>query len=336
MFNPRFYFNDGGEGSNAGGDAPIVADVPVSILTADDLKEYGFENADQLRVILRQHKESNIPVEQKEKEEQVKKADFIKFSAENGLMKVEEINAYESIKSKSDRDIRFERYLDEWKEDNPDITDSDEILSNAKADFENDFKLNSENEKQKARGEARLKKEAEELRNPYTYKFQKTQAAFDERKALEGKVPEFNKAIDALIEKCTPEKLSVSKVKDGEDELPIEIELSKADREELAKVFRTPKTFQAYSANEKELSKFEAAVSKKVLGFLKEKYFDTTVSKAFETGKGRGVVKGSNIGAEQPFSVIRGKGSQEKESNGSQTLDQSNEKVAAARARFAR
>jgi hypothetical protein len=337
----KFYFPDGSEGAEGGGGAtetaPIVETKPVdSILTAEDLKEYGLENADQLRTILRQHKESNIPAADKEKEEQTRKADFISFAAKEGHMKVEEINSYESLKSKSDRDLRFEKYVDEWKEDNPEITDQDEVLSQAKADFENEFKLNSDSEKQKARGEARLKKEADELRNPYTSKYEKTQSAYQERKALEGKLPEFNKAVASLIEKCTPDKLPISKVKDGEEEFPIEVELTKKERDELIQTFVTPKTYQAYVKNEKDLSKFEGEVRKKIDGFLKVKYFETSLSKAYETGKGRGIVRGSNVGAEQPFSIIRGKGAPGKEGNGVATLEQSNDKVAAARARFAK
>ncbi len=121
---------------------------------------------------------------------------------------------------------------------------------------------------------------------------------------MKGKIPEFNKAINALIEKATPEKLSISKVKDGETELPIEVELTKKEREEVAAIFRTPKMFQKF-LDAKDLSEFETLAAKKVNGFLKEKYFDTAINKSFETGKGIGVTKGSNVGAEQPFAIVR-------------------------------
>lgn len=68
-----FYFPDGGEGGEGGG-ATTQVDRPVdSVLTASELKEYGLENADQLKTLLRQHKESNIPVAEKEKAEQEKR-----------------------------------------------------------------------------------------------------------------------------------------------------------------------------------------------------------------------------------------------------------------------
>lgn len=339
MFLPRFYFTDGASDNGGGGSdnnspAPVI-DQPAPLITEEELKGYGLDR-DQFKALLQSHKENSIPAEQKQKEEQLRKADLIKFAAENDLMKVEDFNTYESLKSKSDRDLRFDTYLKEWKEENPDITDADEITSQAKIDFETEYKLNSDNAKQRERGEARLAKEAAELRNPYTSKYEQAQSSYQERKAMEGKLPEFNKFIDTLIEKCTPEKLSISKVKDGEEEVGIEVELTAADRKELAEKFRTPKTFLAYS-KETDPAKLEPAITKKINGFLKEKYFDNVVSKTFELGKGRGVVKGSNIGAEQPFSVIRGNNqSPSGKENNAMTLEQSNDKIAAARRRFAR
>jgi hypothetical protein len=344
MFIPRFFFEDGAEGAggaggaepNAGAAAASAApvDVPESIITAEELKNYGIDR-DQLRTILQSHKENAIPAEQKEKEAQVNKATFIKYAAEKGLMKVEDFNSYESLKNKSDRDLRFESYLKEWREDNPEVTDAEEIQSQAKSDFENEFRLNSENAAQKARGEARLKKEAEELRSPLTSKYQSAEAAYNREKAMLGKIPDFNKFVDTLIEKCTPDKLSVSKVKDGEEEIQVEVELSKKDREELSEHFRTAKTYAAYENGEKDLSKVEAGISKKINGYLREKYHDQIVGKAFELGKGRGVVKGSNVGSEQPFSVIKGQ-APGKDGNNVLSLEKSNEKIAAARARYAK
>lgn len=305
-YSPRFYYEDGGgEGAaGAGGDTVVV---PEPLLTSDSLKEYGLENKEQLLTILRQHKESNVPAEEKIKQEQLKKADFIKFSAESGLLKVEEISAYETVKGKADRDLAFEKHLEEWKEDNPEVTDPEEILSQAKSDFESEYKINSENEKQKARGLQKLSKFASELRSPLATKHSAAEQAFQERKAVEGKVPEFNKAINDLIEKYTPEKLAISKVKEGDTEVPIEVELDKKEKAELAKTFLTPKMFIKFQTA-KDLSEFEAVATKKITGFLREKYFDTAVSKGYEKGKGVGTAQGSTVGAEQPFAIVRNLG----------------------------
>jgi hypothetical protein len=291
---PKFYFNDGagndGGGEGAGGEG-AGAQVVESLLTEAELKEYGLENKDQLKLILNQHKESKIPAAEKEKQEQLKKADFIKFSAEEGLLKVEEVNAYETIKSKADRDLAFERHLEEWKEDNPEVTDPADISAQATADFEAKYSLNSENEKQKARGLQKISKEAAEIRNPLSSKYTAAEKAYQEREALKGNLPAFNKAISELIEKCTPEKLAIAKVKEGETEVPIEVELTKKERDEMIELFRTPKMYQKF-ASAKDLAEFEGIATKKISGFLKEKYFDTAVSGSYEKGKKVGTGQG--------------------------------------------
>jgi len=315
---PRFYFNDNAD--NGGG---VVNDpskvVPESLITADELKEYGLENKDQLRLILNQHKESKIPAAEKEKQEQLRKASFIQFSAENDLLKVEEVNAYETIKSKADRDLAFEKHLEEWKEDNPEVTDPEDIASQATADFESKYNLNSDNEKQKARGIQKIAKEAAELRSPLSTKYTAAEKAYQEREALKGKLPAFNKAISDLVDKCTPDKLAIAKVKEGESEIPIEVELTKKEREELVSLFRTPKMYQKFESA-KDLAEFEASATKKITGFLKEKYFDDVIGKSYTAGKEVGVTKGSTVGAEQPFAIVRSMGIPSSE--GRKTADQ--------------
>lgn len=302
-----YYEGDAGEGAGGSGGNDDVVTIPEPLLTSDSLKEFGLENKEQLLTVLRQHKESNIPVAEKEKAEQLKKADFIKFSAENNLMKVEEISAFETIKAKGDRDLAFEKHLEEWKEDHPDVTDEEEIQLQAKQDFEAEYKLNSQNEKEKARGLQKMANRASELRSPLVSKHTEAEQKYNERKALEGKIPSFNKAIDELITKLTPDTLSIAKVKEGETEVPIEVDLTKKEREELAAILRTPKTFQKFESA-KDLSEFEASASKKINGFLREKYFDEAVSKGYEKGKGVGTARGSNVGSEQPFAIVRNLG----------------------------
>lgn len=306
-YSPIFYYEDnGGEGGGSGGEDTNVV-KPDPLLTSEMLKDYGLSNREELLTILNQHKESKVSVEEKQKQEQLKKADFINFAAKNDLLKVDEYNAHENIKAKPDRDLAFEKHLEEWKEDNPKVTDPEDILSQAKADFESEYKINSENEKQKSRGLAKMKERADSLRSPLFTKVTAAEQRYQEHKAMEGKVPEFNKAINTLIEKYTPEKLEISKVKEGEADVPIEVELNKKEREELAKTFLTPKMFHKFQTA-KDLSEFESIATKKINGFLREKYFDAAVSKGYEKGKGVGTAQGSTVGAEQPFAIVRNLG----------------------------
>lgn len=304
MFKPRFFYDDNAEGGNGGGAAADV--VPQPLLTADQLKDYGIESPEQLQTLLQQHKESKVSVEEKQRQADEREADLIKFSVDQKLMTVEEYQQSKTLKGKADRDLVFERYEKEWREDHPEITDEEEISSNVRRDFDDEYRVNSENEKSKGRGAARLAKEAAEIRNPFLNKLTAAEQQYTERKAIAGKVPEFNKFVDNLIEKLTPEKLTVSKVKEGEQEIPIEVELSKEERKELAKAFRTPKAFAAFSSAQDPTKEFEASMTKKITGFLKEKYFDAAINTTYEKGKGVGLAKGSTVGAGQPFAVVRG------------------------------
>jgi hypothetical protein len=310
----RFFYEDGA-GGNAGGDAgaagaaaaAAAASQPESVLTADQLKDYGIENAEQLQTILRQHKESAIPAEEKQRKENERKADVMQFSVKNNIASLEDFTQADSLKNTPDRDLLFKKFDKEWREDNPDVTDPDEIAAGVKAAFEAEYRLNSPNEKAKARGEARMAKEAAEMRNPVISKVEQANTQYNERKALEGKVPEFETFVNKLIEKVTPEKVAISKVKEGEAEVEIEVEFSKDDRKELAKLFRTPKTFAAFqSATDPKA--LEDDLTKKMDGFLRLKYFDTAVSKSYEKGKGAGTAQGSTVGAGQPYGIVKGQG----------------------------
>lgn len=316
----RFIYND--DAGNTGGGAAATAAAPAatttttdiagapaheSILTAEQLKEYGIENPEQLQTILRQHKEGSVSAEEKQRLVDSREADLIKHSVDKGLMKVEDFNQAKTVKGRADRDLVYEKYEKEWREDNPDITDPEEIAANAKKEFEAEYRISSENGKAKARGEARLSKEASELRDPYVQKLSSAEASYTETKAIEGKIPQFNKFVNELIEKLTPEKLVLSKVKEGEVEVPIEVELSKEERKELAKTFRSTKTFASFMAvdDAKKLTALEASLSKKIDGFLRAKYFDAAVSTGFTKGKDIGMAQGSTVGAGQPFGIAK-------------------------------
>jgi hypothetical protein len=329
FFIPHFIYEDGaGAAGGAPVDAPVKPDQqqPEPVLTAADLKELGFDNVDSLKSLVKSAKENNISPEEKAKKDNVEKANLLKYAAENGIMNVEDYNKRESLKGKADRDLVFDRFSSEHKEDFPDASDED-----VREAFESEYKLNSDSDKSKARGEARLSKEAKELRTPFEQKYTVAEQKYTEHKALEGKFPEFNKFMDSLIEKCTPEKMTFAKVKDGDAEVEIEVELSKKDREEIAKAFRTPKAFQAF-IGETDPAKVEQTLSKKINGFLKEKYFDSAISQGYEKGKSVGIKNGSNIGAENPYAL--NKDNKNKAQTPVIDIKASNDKIAGARERY--
>ena len=326
-----------GEGNDAAAASADGKVIPQAFFSADELKELGLDNEgqakDRLRQLLAKEKELNTPDEEKLKKENLTKAEFLKYSADNNLLKVEDYNKYESLKQKADRDLVFDGYLKSWKEENPHIA-ADEVDRLAKEDFEAEYKLDSSNEKTKARGLEKLKREAGELRSPYEKSYQDAYGKFTNAKQVEAKVPEFNKFIDDVVKDAIPDKLQVLKTKEGEQEIEVDVDLTDDQKKEINKTFRNHKVFgQFFNAKPEELKDLKASIQKKIEGFIKINNFEAAVQKGYDTGKGLGVKQGSNTGANNPFAL--------KDANGKPkdtkvvSIEDSNAKIAAARARYA-
>src|SRR5262249_37702080 len=138
-----------------------AAEVPQPFITAEEAKNFGFDSPEALKTFIQKSKEGDVSAEQKEKRENQEKANIIKFAADNDLMKVEDFNKLEDLRKLSDMQIAYNKFEIEFLEDNPDAKPED-----IKTAFDQEYHLNSENEKAKLRGEARIKKEATEIRQP--------------------------------------------------------------------------------------------------------------------------------------------------------------------------
>lgn len=298
IFPRLFYDNDGGEGgSNAGGEGASNTEV---VIPEDIQRELSELRAYKESIL---NKEPEKTPEQVAKEAELEKVNFRKYAVENDLMKDDDFNSFDTISKRKDHDLVFERFSKEQQEDNPEITD-DEI----KEAFETEYKLNSENEKAKARGMARLQKEASEIKNPYETAYKSAKTRYDEDRSIEAQVPAYKKFVDDLIKESAPDKLTLFKAKDGEEEISIDVDLTKEDRDELAKTFINPKTFRSFLDGKEKLGDVKATLAKKINGFLKQKYFDTALSSSFEKGMGRGTLKGSSVGANNPFALVKNTG----------------------------
>lgn len=343
-FTSNFIYNDGAaEGAgdnltatlerpadeNVNDNAPVIEkqDAPAieaPLLTAEELKNYGFDSKEQLKEFLAKQKELSVPDEEKQKKLNVEKAEFLKHAADNGIS-LDDISKYESLQAKNNLDLVWERYLAEEKEDNPELTEQ-EIKDN----FDIEYRTKSENAKEKERFQKKIEKEANELRSPYKASFDKAQSSFKEEKDIRTKYPEYQKVIDKVIKDNTPDKLTVFKTKDGEEEVDVDLELTKEQKEEVAKMFNNPKSFQQYLNSGDKVSDFEKKVAKKIEGFIKVNNFDAAVQKSYEKGMGIGTKKGSTVGAENLFALNQ---STSNEFSNITTLEESNAKIAAARAR---
>lgn len=307
---PRFFYEDGagaegaggnGDGAKEGGQGGAAAPEVVT-MTAAEVKELQD---------LRAYKQSITQKEPEKTPEEIaklvekEKGEFIKYSVDEGLMKVDDFHAYENLKVKADRDLVFESYLTNWKEENPDV-EADEIDARSKSDFDEEYKLSSTNEKAKARGEARLAKDAAEFRKPLQTTYEKAESAFKELQSIRQTYPKYEKFMEELIKESVPDQITF-KTKEGEEDIVIDgVKLTEEDRKEIAKQFKNDKNFFAFTKNAEKLPEVKAAIAKKIDGYLKIKNFDKINTAVYEAAKGIGIKKGSNVGAEAPFAIVRG------------------------------
>lgn len=317
-FKPIFFYDDDANKGGGGGDQLLddktdltnVADkISDPLFTDDELKGFGFDSPETAKTriaeLIAKSKEDSKTEEDRKKEEFVEKTNFLKFSAENKLLEEKDYSQYESLKSKEDRDLVFEKYCQEEKEDDSTLTD-DELKRN----FEQDYKLTNENEKVKTRGLSRIEKEAKDIRSPFENKVETAKSKYNEGKqqtAEETKLreiyPSFDKFINEQISKLTPDKVILSKTKEGETEIPIEVDLTKEDKEAINKLFRNHKYFNQF--NKGETKELEAAINKKVDGWIKVNKFDSAIEKTKETFKGIGTASGSTTGAKNSFALAK-------------------------------
>lgn len=305
MFSPIRLCREGADpGAGAGGTStatdPKLPDA--SLVTPEDLKKYGFDSKEQMDAFFTQHNEKKPTAEEIQAQENQKKASLIKYAADNNFMKVDEFTRLESIKAKSDKDLVFENFSKEYLAD--DLTATEDQIKKA---FDDMYGLASENPTIKKIGEKQLSKDASSIRSPLEKSFEAAQKRYNEDETTKSKIPGFDKALKETIEKLTPAKLVLFKTKDGEDEIPVEVELTDKERKEVFDTFRNPKTMNKFLSKEGKVAEFEAEISKKIQSVLRNKYWDYSNEKSFELGKGRGLKGGSNVGATQPFSVIAGR-----------------------------
>src|SRR6185312_15027699 len=217
-FLPKLFFEDGAEGTGTGGgNDEIIVDnagenkggeqnqnIEKPIFTNDELKNYGFDSPEALKTFLQKQREENISPEEKLQKENIAKANLLKFGTDQKILTVDDYNKYENVKAKPDRDLVYENFLQEYKEDHPEITDADELEEAAKEDFDYEYKLKDGlSEAAKKRGEAKLAKAAKELRTPFESKVVTAQSKFNEttsqEKLIKDNFPKFEKFLKESI-----------------------------------------------------------------------------------------------------------------------------------------
>jgi len=304
-----------------------VQEVAAPVISDDDLKSYGFDSKEALAKFIKEKREESISPEEKKAKEDLEKANFLKYSTENKLLNVDEYNQYETLKSRDDRDLVFENFLASYKEEHPEITDPKELQEAAEEDFNFEYKLNSTNEATKARAQKKLARDAKELRTPVESKVLTAQEKFKkdtaEYNTIKEVYPKFEKFVDAAIVKNAPDKKVVTQVKIGDADVNIEVALTKEDRDAIAKAFKTPKTFQLFNDGKPE--EVQAALDKKIDGWILLNKKNEIFSQAVNIAKGIGTKEGSTVGANNPFPLQQGAVPKK---TGEESLEESNNRMA--------
>lgn len=270
------------------------------------LKEFNLDSLDALKERLKPKDPDKVESpEEKEKRENLYLVEMQKYAVENGLMKPDEFSKLDALKAKEDQSLVYENWLTNWKEENPTVDPAD-VEESAKKDFDSEYHLNSSNEKTKARGLERIAKEAKEMRSPLESSYTRVKTEFDEDRSIKNDLPAYNKALAGAIQENIPAKVKLFETKDGEDTVPVEIELTDEQRKEIyAKVdkkLRNASTFQLVKKGDlkqlQEMAKREAEAeiwaTQREAGL--QKIAETFLKRGDEKGYKRGAV-----GAKNPF-----------------------------------
>lgn len=294
-----------------GGPAPENKDAnqtpdPV----AEFLKEFQAESLDALRERLKPKDPDHVESpEEKEKREGLYRAEMQKYAVENGIMKLEDFSKLETLKQKDDRSLVYENWLPTWKQENPDVSPED-VEARAKEDFDAEYHLNSTNEKTKARGLSKIEKEAKEMRSPLESSYTKVKTEFDEDLSIKNALPDYNKKMAAFIQENIPAKVKLFETKDGDDTIPVEIELTDDQRKAIyAKVdkkIRNASTFQLFKKN--DFTQLADIAKREAQAEIWNEHRETGLQKIAETFLKRGDEKGykrGSVGAKNPFPLVQ-------------------------------
>jgi hypothetical protein len=294
--------NGGGTGSET-----VVAD-PVK----DLLKEFNVDSVDALRERLKPKEEVSPVVktpEEKEKEENLRQVDMQRYAVENGLMKPEEFQRLNNLKGKENRSLVYEQWLPSWKEENPDV-DPANAERESQAAFDAEYGLSSTNEKTRARGQRRVDQEAGAIRQPLETAYSRVQTEFDEDRAIQADLPNFNKKVSGLIQENIPAQVTLWEGKDGEDQVPIAIDLTDEQRKDLyqkvAKKLSNSGTYQLFKKGDE--TQLKDIVKRETEAIIWEEHRSAGLTKIAETFLKRGDEKGykrGSVGAKNPFPMAQ-------------------------------
>lgn len=262
-----------------------------------ELERLKKENEELKKPTSKKEPEKAKTPEELAKEKVIYDANLIQFAATTGDLKPEDFTKLDTLRSKADRDLVFERFSADHKEDNPDA-DPDEI-QNA---FDEEYKIKSVNDKVRQRGEQRMAKEAGEIRTPLTSSYEKVKGRFDSENEVRQNYPAFSSKVDEITAASIPTKIDVFKDKDGEEEVSVDLDLTDAQRkdiaEKVAKKMNSPKTYALYK--EGKLEDIQKKTQEVAEALIWKEYRQDALKKVAATYNERGIKK-AKVGPNNPF-----------------------------------
>ncbi len=272
------------------------------------LKKHNVTSLDALEEKLKPKEEKTLSPEEKERQDSLYKAKLQSFAVENGDMKLEDFHQLETLKQKADAEIVYPDFAAEYREDHEDDFEDmtePEIEEKVKQAFEKKYKLNSEDNKVKQVGLDKLAKIAGQKRSPLESSYNTVKEKFDAELDIRNNYPNYDKAVRQVANESIPENYSFYKGKDGDEDVSIDIELSKEDKVEItdniAKKIQNPDTYSIYKKG--DLAALKTLAQSETERFIENKYKEQAKTKMAEVFMGRGLKKGSEVGAKNSFAV---------------------------------
>jgi hypothetical protein len=281
---------------------------------AELLKEFKFENLDALKEAIKKKDEeaAKETPEQKKRAEELYKANLQTFAVENGVMALDDFQKLETLKSKADKDLVFERYAsevrdeitDDLKEENPDVKPED-IDAKIKEAFEKEYPLESKNKKAKERAEKKIANEAKSMRSPLESSFNDVKSRYDEEREVSNAFPKYAEKLNELIGANITPELTVYSGKDGEEEVSVKVPLTEEERKAVVdKAFKKVSTHEMYKLYKAgKVDEISALVKDEVDAIMWKDYREKGLNEIAKEFLTRGTKKGSTTGAKNPFPV---------------------------------
>ena len=286
------------------------------------LKETKFNSLEELKQALaeKNDKAGKTP-DQIKKDEEVYQAKLKAYAVENDLMKSDDLQRYDTVKSSSDEDLVFSAFATEMKDEILEGLDEDateeEIIAAIRKEFENEYPLNSKSDKVKARAEAKLKKAADEIRSPLESSFNTAKTRFDDETSVRNEYPKYQAAIKKMTADIVPDTFSFYKEVDGEEEVKADVEVPEATKkiilDAVEEIVKDPENFLLHKNGKTE--EVQQKINSRVEYLMWKHLGEEGKKKIAEVYFGRGLAKGET-GAKNSFATNQGGGAKPADNTG--------------------